>query len=178
MSFFTAVQPLVQATGKLNITIFPGPDGKLKVSVTPSAEKGKEAALATPLALAATAEELDAGFVEAIQKYATAHKSLADQVAATTAILEQAKSTQTSKASKALSGKSASSSAPKSGGAKTAKDDNDDGGFGVGGSDDDDDDSGSDGETSCSTPTGDDTLPVASASPAPVHTGTDLGSLI
>lgn len=99
---FVALASLIQNSGKLSVTLFPGPDGRLKVCVAPSAEKGKEAALATPLTLTATPEELDEGFAGAIAAYQASRTSLAAQIEATTAVLNEAKKSQSSKAVKAL----------------------------------------------------------------------------
>ena len=62
----------------------------------------KDASMLQPLVLTASAAELDAGFVEQLATYTGAHASLAEQVAATTAILGDAEKTQVSKATKAL----------------------------------------------------------------------------
>jgi PRTRC genetic system protein E len=99
---FVELAPLVQSAGKLTVTIFPGPDGRMKVCVAPSTEKGKEVALATPLTLTATPQELDEGFAGAIATYQVARSSLAAQVEATETVLHEAKKTQSSKAVKAL----------------------------------------------------------------------------
>ena len=77
-----------------------------------------------PLVLTASAVELDAGFVEVLQSYAGAHVSLAEQVAATTAILGAAEQTQVSKATKAI-GKGGRPALPAPGASSETTDDPD-----------------------------------------------------
>jgi PRTRC genetic system protein E len=79
------------------------------VVVMPEGE-AKDTALRQPLVMTATAAELDAGFAEHLATYTGAHASLAEQVAATTAILGEAQKAQVTKATKALSGKAGRSS--------------------------------------------------------------------
>lgn len=158
--FFQTLQSLLQSSGKLAITLFPGTDGRIKVSVVPSAEKGQEAALATPLTLTGTAEELDNGFAEAVSIFTSARTSLAEQVEATTTILNQAKESQSQKAVKALKGKPVSKEA-----SKPAPTDNDD---------NDEDENAEDGESGC----GSDASAASCPAAAPATAGTDLSSLI
>lgn len=94
---FQAITPLL-ANGKLLIELSSNKDGTLNVMVT---QKG-EGPLATPLPLTATAEELDAEFVNVISRYTTVRKSLAEQIATTEAILEAQKAASSAKATKAL----------------------------------------------------------------------------
>lgn len=159
---FLKLHTLVKSVEKLNITISAGADGMMKVCVVPCIGAGKEAALAQPLVLRATPEELDAGFVDAINQYQSARTSLADQVAATTVIIDSAKAIQESKAVKAVKGKSVNPT-PKANVNKPVGDDGED--DDEGNNDDDDDDS------IKSTPPEIKTI-------TPAQSGTDLSSLI
>ena len=77
--------------------------GKLTVTVLPKPEdEGGETALRTPLSLSATPEELDAGFVGALESYTEARTSLAEQVNATTEVLKAATSAQANKGAAAI----------------------------------------------------------------------------
>jgi PRTRC genetic system protein E len=77
---------------------------KMVVFMTPQGDS-KEAGLRQPLILTATPADLDAGFRAAVESYSSAHKSLDEQVAATTAILQAAEKSQAGKAQKALAKK-------------------------------------------------------------------------
>ncbi len=89
-------------------------NGLMTVVVVPkTSDNGKEVpALAVPLKLTATPEELDAGFVQAVASYATARTSLDEQVAATNEVLEAAKAASVKKGADALS-KAGAKAAPK-----------------------------------------------------------------
>ena len=89
-------------------------NGLMTVVVVPkTTDNGKEVpALAVPLKLTATPEELDAGFVQAVASYATARTSLDEQVAATNEVLEAAKAASVKKGADALS-KAGAKAAPK-----------------------------------------------------------------
>lgn len=99
---FVELAALIQNGSKLTVTIFPGTEGRIKVCVAPTAEKGKEPALATPLTLTATPQELDEGFAGAIATYQASRTSLAAQIETTAAVINQATKSQSSKAVKAL----------------------------------------------------------------------------
>jgi PRTRC genetic system protein E len=104
-NMFASIEKLVQSTGKLAITVFPGKDGLLKVCVVPLADSSKEAALAQPLILTGSAADLDAGFADAVSTYEASRNTLVAQVEATTAILEAAKKAQSNTAVNSLKGK-------------------------------------------------------------------------
>ncbi|TCK32524.1 PRTRC genetic system protein E [Paraburkholderia sp. BL8N3] len=127
----------------------------------------KDAAMLQPLALTASAAELDAGFADALAAYAGAHASLAEQVAATTAILEAAKTTQVSKATKTLAKGSSKPAlpAPSRSSAESYGDD-----------DDSDSDSDNDSPQEQSTASAQ-SSETASATSEPASTGTNLASL-
>ena len=90
-------------------------DGNLAVEVK---IKGS---LAQPLALTATAAELDAQFAECVSSYVTARKSLTEQMEATAAVLAAAKQESAGKAVKAIT-KSATASTVKDKAAPTNSD--------------------------------------------------------
>jgi PRTRC genetic system protein E len=99
---FVSIEPLLRSCTKLTLSLqMKGDD--IVVFVKPEGS-AKDAAMLQPLVLTAPAAELDAGFADALAGYTGVRASLADQVAATTAILEAAQKTQVSKATKALSG--------------------------------------------------------------------------
>lgn len=113
---FQSLQSLL-AGGTLALSLTGNPDGTITVLVVP---KG-EGALAQPLALTATAAELDAQFAECVSSYVTARKSLAEQMEATAAVLVAAKQESAGKAVKAIT-KSATASTVKDKAASTNSD--------------------------------------------------------
>jgi PRTRC genetic system protein E len=121
----------------------------------------KDAAMLQPLALTASAAELDAGFADALAAYAGTHASLAEQVAATTAILEAAKTTQVSKATKTLAKGSSKPALPAPSRSSAEND-----------GDDDDSDSSQEQNTASAQSSG-----TASATSEPASIGTNLASL-
>lgn len=152
---FQAIEALVRSTGKIVLSLAMDGD-KMVVFLTPQGD-AKDSVLRQPLILSATPVELDEGFVAAVQAYSAAHKSLDEQVAATTAILQSAEKSQAGKAQKALAkGSKPASTAPAS---STASD---------GGEDEDES---ADGATSIATV-------AARLAAAPVQTGTDLSQLL
>jgi PRTRC genetic system protein E len=159
---FAALEPLLQSCGTLKLTLKMKGD-EMVVFVMPEGE-AKDATLRQPLVMTASAAELDAGFVDHLTTYSGAHASLAEQVAATTAILGEAQKTQVTKATKALAGKGARAALPAPGKPSAS----------ASGSDDDDDTDSSDSDS--------DSKPAVEAvsAPAPaaaVASGTDLTSL-
>lgn len=98
---FIELDKLVTDENPIKLVITRGAGNILKVCVMPTAN-AKNPALAQPLALSATAVELDAGFIDVLSTYVTNRSSLADQVAATAAILGEAAKAQSSKAVKSL----------------------------------------------------------------------------
>ncbi|MEX3935726.1 PRTRC system protein E [Paraburkholderia phymatum] len=152
---FQQLEALVRAAGKVVMTLQASGD-QLSVFVVP--QGASNPTLRQPLMLTATAAELDEGFANALLTYTGSHKSLEEQVAVTTAILDEAKKAQVGKAQQTLRGGSKKAlSAPASN--STAGDDED--------ADDDD------AQASDSTPT--ESAPAA-ASTEPK--GTDLLSLL
>lgn len=95
---FQELKPLLATSGEIKLTIRADGD-KLKVIVIPTTTDAKsEIALARPLVMCDTAEELDAGFLEAIRGFTATRSSLAEQVVATNTILKAAEQEQAKKA--------------------------------------------------------------------------------
>ena len=160
---FVAIEPLLRHCTKLTLSLqMKGDD--MVVCVMPQGT-AKDAAMLQPLALTATAGELEAGFVDALAAYTGAHASLAEQVAATTAILEAAKTTQVSKATKTLAKGGSKPALPAPGRSSTDADN------------DDDDASDDAAEGQSTAPTASSASSAADASAEPANTGTNLASL-
>lgn len=149
---FTELAPLVRATDKVVITLSMTGDA-MSVVVMPVIKNAADAALTTPVSLTATPAELDAEFAEAITAVTDAHRSLAEQAEATKSILDAAKTTQSSKATKAL----AKAASPSNEGSSSESDEDDD-----------------DGDT----PAADANAEAKADAGAPVTTGTNLASLL
>lgn len=134
---FTALASILKEGESIDLEITGvGKDGRMKVIVKPKLAKGANPALAIPLALAATPQELDAEFVTTIVEFSSERNSLAEQVAVTTTILSAAKQAEVGKATKGLKGKAAvAGSAPA---ASSTEDSVDDGGDSDGDGDGDD----------------------------------------
>lgn len=98
---FQQLEAFVRETGKVTLTMKMAGD-QMSVVVVPCGDS-KEAVLRQPLVLTATPAELDEGFAQALQTFEGAHRSLAEQVSATTEILQAAEKSQVGKAQKALS---------------------------------------------------------------------------
>lgn len=123
---FVQLDSIITEESSLTLKLARGANGTLKVVVMPTTSS-KNPALAQPLAMAATPEELDAGFADLIGTYRANRLSLTAQVAATAAILGDATKKASDKAVKAL--KSASTSKPTAnatGGDALTDDDSDD----------------------------------------------------
>jgi PRTRC genetic system protein E len=155
---FVALEPLLKSCGTLKLTLKMKGD-EVVVFVMPEGE-AKDATLRQPLVMTASAAELDAGFVDLLATYTGAHASLAEQVAATTAILGEAQKTQVTKATKALSGKGGRPALPAPGESSG----------GAGETDDDEETESSDSQPAAETAS-------APAPVAPASSGTDLTSL-
>ena len=98
---FSALQPLLANLASLTIALVNNTDGTITVTVTPYGGKAGNV-LDTPLSLTGTAAELDDGFVEHLNSYVPKRQTLADQLAATEAILEAAQKEATDKAKKSI----------------------------------------------------------------------------
>jgi PRTRC genetic system protein E len=122
---FVALETLVRSVGKLSLSLSMQGD-EMRVIVMPQGET-KEPALRQPLILTAPPAELDAGFIDSLQGFSSARKSLAEQVAATAAILESAEKSQAGKAQKTLAKASKPAlPAPSSAGSESDSTDDDD----------------------------------------------------
>ncbi|WP_343878899.1 PRTRC system protein E, partial [Cupriavidus pauculus] len=142
--------PLVRACDKVVLTLTMQGD-TMSVVVMPVIKDAADPALTRPLMLSATPAELDAEFATAVTSVTESHRSLAEQAEATRSILDAAKSTQSSKATKALT--KAASSSTSDATSDTGDDDESESGAGA--------------------------QPEAKADPsAPASTGTDLASLL
>lgn len=98
---FPAIYELAKTTTLTMLISANQKDGTLTVCVKPTQRKGQEGALTHELTLTATPDEFEQSFPECLTTYATQHKSLVDQTAATTAVLEAAKQAQVAKGTKA-----------------------------------------------------------------------------
>lgn len=106
---FTALAGIIGENEEITVKITgAGKDGRMKVMVMPKVAKGSNLALAQPLAMAASPEELDCGFVGALMEFGASRTSLAEQVAVTTTIMGAAQKTEAGKAAKALQTKAGS----------------------------------------------------------------------
>ena len=100
--FFQQLYELAKrAGGGLTITLAPAVEGaQMTVVVAPKGGDKAEPALSTPLVLTATAQEFDAtegGFLDALGRYDAKHRSLMDQVEATSEVLAAAREAQVKK---------------------------------------------------------------------------------
>jgi len=103
---FTALAGIIGENEEINVKITgAGKDGRMKVVVMPKAEKGSNLALAQPLALAATPQELDSGFIGTLMEFGASRTGLKEQVAVTATILSAAQQSEAGKATKALQSK-------------------------------------------------------------------------
>jgi PRTRC genetic system protein E len=103
---FTALAAIIGENEEITVKITgAGKDGRMKVVVMPKAEKGSNLALAQPLALAASPQELDEGFVGTLMEFGASRTGLKEQVAVTATILSAAAQSEAGKATKALQSK-------------------------------------------------------------------------
>lgn len=79
--------------------------GELSLTFVPTLKEGGDPALAKPFTLHGTVQDLEANMPSAMEQIANARASLAEQVEATTAVLEIAKKESADKGSNALKGK-------------------------------------------------------------------------
>lgn len=100
---FKELFELARASGPLTMAVSADmPPGRMTVVVIPKSGDAKdEPALATPLSLTATPEELDAEFTTVLASYRGQRQSLAEQVAATNEVLAAAREASVQKGSKA-----------------------------------------------------------------------------
>lgn len=100
---FTTLASTLQANQVIDISISAvSADGRMKIIVKPQLAKSGTTALAQPLALIATPQELDAEFATVLSQFTSDRQSLQQQVDVTSTIIENAKKVEVGKASKAL----------------------------------------------------------------------------
>ena len=120
---FAALASILSPNQTLDLAITLTADGSMKVIVKPQHVKGSNVSLAIPLALAATPQELDTDFVGSLMQYAGHRTSLQQQVETTATIMAEAKASEVTKASKAISKASAKPDAKPAGEAGGDEDD-------------------------------------------------------
>lgn len=126
---FQELASMLAAGDALTINVVAQKDGRMALTVLPKgtfADKG----LATGLSLEGTPAELDTDLSTVLGQYVTARKSLSDQVAATTTILDAARKDSAAKATSARLKATAPQPAAGASSAEVSSDDNDDGGEG------------------------------------------------
>lgn len=96
---FQLLQKILGSDNSLTLHLEGNSDGTITVTVMPRGE----GALAQPLALTGTVEELDAGFFEQLSTFVTRRQGLAEQLEATAAVLAAAEQESSKKAAKAIS---------------------------------------------------------------------------
>jgi len=171
---FAALASILSANQTLDLAITLTANGSMKVIVKPQLVKGSNPSLAIPLALAATPQELDTDFVGSLMQYAGQRTSLQQQVEVTATIMAEAKATEVTKASKAISKAGAKPAAKPAGEAGGDQDDDGDGdGNDTLGGDDI-----LDGEPATSTSAPAPSAPAAHQAPAPAATNDDLLSAL
>lgn len=100
---FQQLHQLAQSCSSLTLLITAGSTTEMTITIIPKSDKDNdEGALATPLQLTATPQELEEGFVGALTSYTDSRGSLAEQVEATKTILESAKKESEKKATKVI----------------------------------------------------------------------------
>lgn len=109
---FVEMNQLLQTAGMaLALNVVSLGDGRLSVSVIPKGDF-KNPALGTGMSVQGTAEELDAGLGEQINRYVAARRSLSEQVDATLQVIEAAKTASQKEAGTAISKATKASSTP------------------------------------------------------------------
>lgn len=141
--------------------------GELSLTFVPTLKEGGDPALAKPFTLHGTVPDLEAEMPAALAQLANARASLAEQVEATTAVLEIARKASVEKGSNALKGKSPKPAAGKASSASAT-------GEAAGSPGDDPDDESDD--TSPSAPAAAPAAAQSAQAGTPVTTGMDLFS--
>ena len=100
---FTTLASTLQPNQVIDISVSAvGADGRMKIIVKPQLAKGATTALAQPLALIATPQELDAEFATVLSQFTSDRQSLQQQVDVTSTIIGDAKKVEVGKATKAI----------------------------------------------------------------------------
>lgn len=97
---FQRLQMMMKTGDSLAISVVLQQDGRLRLTVHPVGDF-KNKALSTSLSMDGTAEELDHGMVEEIERYVGTHVSLREQVDAAAIIMEAARKEVATASSKA-----------------------------------------------------------------------------
>ena len=100
-----AIQQLASTCASVNILAMATADGRLSLTFIPKAKEGGDASLSVPFTLSGTAEELEAGIGQALQKVNANRATLAEQVEATNTLLAQASKDSAEKGTNALKAK-------------------------------------------------------------------------
>lgn len=99
---FIELSKMLEAAGSaLSLNVVSLGDGRLAVTVMPKGE-WKNKALGAGLSVQGTAQELDEGLVEQIERYTTARKTLSEQTEATLKVIAAAEKETKEKASAAI----------------------------------------------------------------------------
>jgi len=119
---FQALQPLLSTVASLTISMVENADGTITLTVIPIGVK-KGGNLDSQMSVTATAAELDEGFAAHLAGYTSKRQSLADQLAATEAILEAQQQAATEKAKKSIAKPAKNASASTTGSSGEPEDD-------------------------------------------------------
>lgn len=98
---FKELQPLLATVASLTVSMVENADGTITLTVLPIGVK-KGSKLDSQMQMVGTAAELDEGFAAHLASYTSKRQTLADQLAATEAILEAQQKEATDKAKKAI----------------------------------------------------------------------------
>lgn len=109
---FKELQALATSCECLNILVRAKADGELSLTFIPTLKAGGDASLAKPFTLSGTPAELETELPQALTKIAGQRETLAEQVAATEAVLAAATKEAASKGTKALKGKPEKANSP------------------------------------------------------------------
>jgi PRTRC genetic system protein E len=107
---FQALQPLLSTVASLTVSMVENADGTITLTVIPNGVK-KGGNLDSQMQLVGTAAELDEGFAAHLISYTAKRQTLADQLAATEAILEAQQKEAADKAKKSIAKPAKKSSA-------------------------------------------------------------------
>ena len=108
---FKELAPIVATGTNLCIMLTGAPDGQLMVTILPQTKDGQSAALATPLSVTATPDELDAELPAVLTSYVSHRTTLAETLDNVKTIMEAAGKTAMDAATKSV-GKGGVTTAP------------------------------------------------------------------
>ncbi len=124
---FQALQPLLSTVASLTVSMVENADGTITLTVIPNGVK-KGGNLDSQMQLVGTAAELDEGFAAHLISYTAKRQTLADQLAATEAILEAQQKQSAEKAKKSIAKPAKNASASTAGNSEDPEDDDEAGG--------------------------------------------------